>query len=343
MQRVVRWVSVWVLGMLLVACANPMDLVNPPAARVNSKVLTKTELNTRIDRLEAGMKKNPDPNTKQPSRAELTYMVTEQFVVQNVLIDLATQKKITATTSEVDAQVEEFRAAVAQNTKDDFDMVISDQLGFKDSKDAGFREFCTYFLLQKRLAETLVTTDTVTAEIRADLEAQAAKKELQAHGAHILVTDEALAKSIIDELNKGGDFTALAAKYSTDPGSKDSGGDLGWVGKGQFVPEFETALFDDLKVGELTQVPVKSQYGFHVIKLLGREERSQFDLANLDSEIANRLSSTLSQRRGEELAKLIDAERKKATEEKRIEVAPTEVALTPTADASTAPTATPAK
>ncbi len=342
MQRVVRWVSLLVVGMFLVACGNPMDLVNPPAARVNSKVLTKTELTARIDRLEVGMKKNPDPSAKQPTRAELTYIITEQFVVQNVLIDLATQKKISATTSEVDAQVEEFRAAVAQNSKDDFDMVISDQLGFKDSKDEGFREFCTYFLLQKRLAETLVTTDTMTIEIRAELEAQAAQKELQANGAHILVAEEAVAVSIIDELNKGGDFAALAAKYSTDPGSKDNGGDLGWVGKGAFVPEFEKALFDDLKVGELTQVPVKSQFGFHVIKLLGREERGQFDMANIDSEIANRLPSAINQRRGEEIAKLIDAERKKATEEKRIEVAPTEVSLTPTVDAATAPTATPA-
>jgi hypothetical protein len=269
-------------------------------------------------------------------------MITEQFVVQNVLIDLATQKKISATTSEVDAQVEEFRAAVAKNSTDDFDMVISDQLGFKDSKDVGFREFCTYFLVQKRLAETLVTTDTVTAEIRAELEAQAAQKELQANGAHILVADEALAKTIIEELNNGGDFAALAAKYSTDPGSKDNGGDLGWVGKGQFVPEFEKALFDDLKVGELTPAPVKSQFGYHVIKLLGREERGQFDLANIDSEIGNRLPSTINQRRSEEIAKLIDAERKKATDEKRIEVAPTEVVVTPSVDAATAPTATPA-
>jgi parvulin-like peptidyl-prolyl isomerase len=328
--------------MFLVACGNPMDLVNPPAARVNSKVLTKTELTARIDRLEVGMKKNPDPSAKQPTRAELTYIITEQFVVQNVLIDLATQKKISATTSEVDAQVEEFRAAVAKNSTEDFDMVISDQLGFKDSKDTGFREFCTYFLLQKRLAETLVTTDTMTIELRAELEAQAAKKELQANGAHILVAEEAVAVSIIDELNKGGDFAALAAKYSTDPGSKDNGGDLGWVGKGAFVPEFEKALFDDLKVGELTPAPVKSQFGFHVIKLLGREERGQFDMANIDSEIANRLPSAINQRRGEEIAKLIDAERKKATDEKRIEVAPTEVSLTPTVDAATAPTATPA-
>jgi parvulin-like peptidyl-prolyl isomerase len=221
-------------------------------------------------------------------------------------------------------------------------MVISDQLGFKDSKDEGFREFCTYFLVQKRLAETLVTTDTMVLEIRAELEAQAAKKELQANGAHILVAEEAVAVSIIDELNKGGDFAALAAKYSTDPGSKDNGGDLGWVGKGAFVPEFEKALFDDLKVGELTPAPVKSQFGFHVIKLLGREERGQFDMANIDSEIANRLPSTINQRRSEEIAKLIDAERKKATDEKRIEVAPTEVSLTPTVDAATAPTATPA-
>jgi parvulin-like peptidyl-prolyl isomerase len=236
------------------------------------------------------MKKNPDTSTKQPTRAELTYMVTEQFVVQNVLIDLATQKKITATTSEIDAQVEEFRAAVAKNSKDDFDMVISDQLGFKDSKDEGFREFCTYFLVQKRLAETLVTTDTVTAEIRTELEAQAAQKELQAHGAHILVADEAVAKSIIDELNKGGDFTALAAKYSTDPGSKDNGGDLGWVGKGQFVPEFEKALFDDLKVGELTQVPVKSQFGFHIIRLDDVREANMPKYDDVKPQISQHLS-----------------------------------------------------
>jgi hypothetical protein len=75
---------------------------------------------------------------------------------------------------------------------------------------------------------------------------------------------------------------------------------------------------------------------------LGREERGQFDMANIDSEIGNRLPSTINQRRSEEIAKLIDAERKKATDEKRIEVAPTEVALTPTVDAATAPTATPA-
>lgn len=342
MQRVVRWLGLCALGMLLGACGNPMDLVNPPAARVNSKVLTKTELNVRIDRLEVGMKKNPDPNSKQLSRAELLSMVTEQFVMQNVLIDVATQKKIIVTTSEIDAQIEEFRTEVGKNSKDDFDVVISDQLGFKDSKDEAFREFCTYFLVQKRLADTLVTTDTVTAEIRAELEAQAAQKVLQVNGAHILVADEALAKSIIAELNQGGDFADLAAKNSTDPGSKNIGGDLGWVGKGAFVPEFEKALFEDLEVGELTKTPVQSQFGFHVIKLLGREERGGFDLANLDSEIANRLPAVINQRRNQEFIKLIDAERKKATDEKRIEIAPTEVALIPTVDAATVPSATPA-
>ncbi len=62
------------------------------------------------------------------------------------------------------------------------------------------------------------------------------------------------------------DFTALAKQYSDDPGSKDSGGDLGFARQGQFVAEFDTALFKDLKDGEITKTPVKTQFGYHIIK-----------------------------------------------------------------------------
>lgn len=62
------------------------------------------------------------------------------------------------------------------------------------------------------------------------------------------------------------DFSALAKQYSDDPGSKDTGGDLGFARKGQFVPEFDKALFEDLKDGDITATPVKSQFGYHIIK-----------------------------------------------------------------------------
>ena len=90
---------------------------------------------------------------------------------------------------------------------------------------------------------------------------------------HILVKDEAQAKDIIAQLGKGGNFAALAKKYSLDPGSKDTGGDLGdWFPGSSMVPEFGAALAT-LKKGEYTKEPVQSKYGWHVIQL--EDVRSQ--------------------------------------------------------------------
>jgi parvulin-like peptidyl-prolyl isomerase len=330
MDRLTR-LMLWVMMTLVVAaCTNPMDLVNPPAARVNGTSLSQTELNKRVDLLAAGMAKNTEIS-QQPTREELSGLVIEQFVVQNVLIGIATERKITATSAAVDAQVEEFRTLVAQNSQQDFDTVIRDQLGFDGATDTAFREFCTYYVLQKQLAETLVTTDTVRSELTADLTEQAKSTELQANSAHILVEDETLAISITNELNNGGDFAALAAKHSIDPGSKDSGGELGWVGKGQFVPEFEQALFEDLKPGEMTTTPVKSQFGYHIIKLIAREQRALIDPSTIPERVEQQIPQELNQRRSDAIAKLIEEARAKGEADQTIVLAPTAVPAEPSA------------
>ncbi len=76
------------------------------------------------------------------------------------------------------------------------------------------------------------------------------------------------AKTILDSLKKGADFAEFAKKYSQDPGSSSSGGDLGWAKRGQFVPEFEHAVYD-LKPGEISDF-VETQFGLHIIQLLER-------------------------------------------------------------------------
>ncbi|MFI5445815.1 peptidylprolyl isomerase [Polaromonas sp. UC242_47] len=83
---------------------------------------------------------------------------------------------------------------------------------------------------------------------------------------HILVEKEAEAKAIIASLKKGGKFEEIAKKSSKDPGSGAKGGDLDWANPSSYVPEFAEAL-GKLSKGQLTDVPVKTQFGYHVIRV----------------------------------------------------------------------------
>ena len=83
---------------------------------------------------------------------------------------------------------------------------------------------------------------------------------------HILVEKEDEAKAIIDQIKKGGKFGEIAKKSSKDPGSGANGGDLDWAAAGSYVKEFSDAMAT-LAKGKMTDVPVKSQFGFHIIKL----------------------------------------------------------------------------
>ncbi|MDO5086564.1 MAG: peptidylprolyl isomerase [Comamonadaceae bacterium] len=94
--------------------------------------------------------------------------------------------------------------------------------------------------------------------------AAASGKEYKAR--HILVEKEDEAKAIIAQLKKGAKFDDIAKKQSKDPGSGAQGGDLGWSAPGNYVPEFADAM-QKLKKGQLTDAPVKSQFGYHVIRL----------------------------------------------------------------------------
>ncbi|MCQ8279008.1 peptidylprolyl isomerase [Acetobacteraceae bacterium KSS8] len=92
--------------------------------------------------------------------------------------------------------------------------------------------------------------------------------EEEIHARHILVADEKTAQDIIKQLKAGADFATLAKKYSTDKASVDAGGgDLGWFKKGDMLPEFSNAAFA-MKKGEISDKPVHTRYGWHVIQVL---------------------------------------------------------------------------
>lgn len=118
----------------------------------------------------------------------------------------------------------------------------------------------SYF--RKHVVEA-ITEDEVKARYEKEIAALPEQEEVNAR--HILVKTEEEAKAIIADLDAGKDFAELAKEKSEDSNKAD-GGDLGWFSKGRMVPEFEEAAFA-LEKGAYTKTPVKSQFGFHVIKL----------------------------------------------------------------------------
>ncbi len=124
-----------------------------------------------------------------------------------------------------------------------------------------------------KMIKDKVTDEAVDArynELKAKFAEEVKKMppEREVEASHILVKNEDEAKAIIAELEKGADFGQLAVDRSIDPSAKGNKGGLGWFTKGAMVKEFEDAAFA-MKAGEVSKAPVKTQFGFHVIKLTG--------------------------------------------------------------------------
>ena len=122
-----------------------------------------------------------------------------------------------------------------------------------------YKSFFENQIMQNKLKDLITADVTLTEE--------------QVWARHILVQDESLAVSIIEKLKSGEDFATLAKQLSEDTGSGANGGDLGWFGSGAMVAEFEAAVFALEKPGDITLAPVKSEFGFHIIQLIAKQER----------------------------------------------------------------------
>ena len=161
--------------------------------------------------------------------------------------------------------------------------------------DGDFRQLVRASVLERKLKTALVPEvpkeeDQVHFRYAAAQDAEQARSRIasyqagvaeQVHAQHILVDTEDEANAALKRLDVGEDFGAVAAELSKDDGSKANGGDLGWFGRGKMVAEFEKVAFE-APIG-LYPSPVKSQYGYHVIKILGRENRP----VNLDEELTD--------------------------------------------------------
>jgi peptidyl-prolyl cis-trans isomerase C len=138
-------------------------------------------------------------------------------------------------------------------------------------KDAEFQRRAAFLqerALHGEMIEKEVVEKVTDADVRAryDKEIAAQPPVNEVHARHILVKTKEEAEAIIKQLDGGADFQKLANEHTTDPSGKTSGGDLGYFGPGQMVPEFEKAAMA-LEPGAYTKEPVQTQFGWHVIKV----------------------------------------------------------------------------
>ncbi|MBC7340511.1 MAG: peptidylprolyl isomerase [Firmicutes bacterium] len=182
--------------------------------------------------------------------------------------------------------------------KAEIDRIIKEQF---DSEEEFLNALSYYGMTRVMLEENIRTDLTIKKVLGA--KAQVTEDEVRAyfdqhreefdqpemvHARHILVATEQGAREIRQRLLEGADFAALAREKSTDPGSSQGGGDLGFFARGEMVPEFEEAAFA-LAVGDISE-PVKSQHGYHIIQVLEKRPAQAAEYEKVKEEVRKRVT-----------------------------------------------------
>ncbi len=238
-------------------------------AEVNGKVITKEDLDNKIEDLKAQYGSQggfPQPGTAEYSQFEK--QVVDELVTEQVIWFEADKMGLTVSEDDVNKQVDQIKQSTGGEQQ--FQQALAQQNMSLDRLKDNIRKGLLY---QKVFNQITKNAPQVT-----DAQAQAYYNQNQSdpqfqkpetrHVRHILVADQATAQKIKAQLAAGADFTALAKQYSTDTSTKDKGGDLGDVPSQNsgFDPAFEQAM-DKLGPGQISD-PVHTQYGWHIIQVL---------------------------------------------------------------------------
>jgi foldase protein PrsA len=292
-SRYTRPVAVALASLLVLVAVAATGCKSSPSASaiavVNGVEIPKTALDTQIAQMKKASPASFEGTTGVAVEQQYRAQILNSLIQLELIKEAAKTLGVSVTTKQIDDYVAQLETQYGGKTALDSAM-----------KSAGFdmatlREQISNNLLAEAVG-TKVTTGTVNvtdAQIKTYYDTNKAQYSTpaQVHAEHILVgtTDTVLAKSLLAQVKAGGDFAALAKKYSTDPGSKTKGGDLGWAAPTAYVAEFATAV-DKLKVNGVTLV--ETQYGWHIIRLLGRRAASQQTLAQATAAIKTTLEQT---------------------------------------------------
>jgi len=248
---------------LLVSCSAKKEVV----ATVNGENITNAEYRKAFDQVKAQIESSPQ-YTKDIWNQDYEGKKFLDVVKENVLDSLIAQKLL-------------LQEALKNNiTVSDKEIEEEYQREKEFNKDITKEDVKNYLLINKLFEEYTKDVKITEEELKKYYEDNKDQFET-VKASHILVSDEKIAQDIYNRLMKGEDFATLAKEYSIDTATKDQGGDLGEFARGVMVPEFEQVAFS-LKKGQISK-PVKTDYGYHIIKSEGATLKS-FDEVKGDIE-----------------------------------------------------------
>lgn len=195
----------------------------------------------------------------------------EQLIADKIVDSEAKKEKVTITDEELNEEVDKLKESYGG--EDVFNQMLESN---NTTLDVLKDDLKNYLTIRKLLEPQIEITDEELQTYFEENKDSFGEAE-QVKASHILVADEATANEIKQKLTDGADFAELAKEYSTDEGTKEDGGELGFFAKGTMVTEFDDVAFT-LPVNEISD-PVKTDYGYHIIKV---EEKKEAKEANFD-------------------------------------------------------------
>lgn len=274
------------------------------AAVVNGEIIYASELEGSIKAIaqQFGVDLNSKDGEKQ--RAEISRIVLDQLIDQRLILQEARRRNLLASDGQVDAQL----ADIKQNFPSERD--FKDALEQRGLTVNELRNRVRASLTRQNLSANIPNATVTNAEIEKYF--QEHRRELdrpeQIRVRHILLESETEARFVLAKLKRGETFQDLARQHSKDPGSKEQGGDLGLVSRGQLVGEFEQAAFA-LQAGQTSEI-VKTQYGYHIIQVIERTSPQAASLDKAREQIRSRLLASKQEAAFQEWLKQVKAQAK---------------------------------
>ncbi|HAL45627.1 MAG TPA: hypothetical protein DCP47_06915 [Phycisphaerales bacterium] len=274
---------------------------NAVVVTVNGTKITEGQISKVLDaRLEQLASRIP-PNMKDQYRQNMRKRLVEQMVIEQILSEKEKAANITVSAADVNEKIAE--EMKKQNmTTDEFKALLKNYgTSYSEFEDNMRKKMMFEKLMDAEFKDKIKEPND--AEIKAfyDENIDQFKEQESIHAKHILIKPEdgndpnkakaearAKAEEVLKKVKEGGNFEELAKEYSACPSAKN-GGDLGEAPKGSFVPEFEKAAYA-LEPNQVSDI-VETEFGFHIIKLVGHKQASTVGLESAKEKITQHLTN----------------------------------------------------